>query len=48
MNVPGKKKRVTSVIIFMETVSCCVFFAISNMASLIFSMRSLESWARLA
>jgi uncharacterized membrane protein len=48
MNVPGRKNRVTRVIIFMETVSCCVFIAISNIASVIFSMRSVESWARLA
>jgi len=48
MNVPGKKNKVTSVIIFMETVSCCVFLDISNIASVIFSIRSVESWARLA
>ena len=45
MNVPGRKKSVTTVMIFMETVSFCVFFAISCIESLTSSILSAEIWA---
>ena len=38
MNVPGRKKSVTSVMIFIETVSVLVFRAISFMSLVIYSI----------
>ena len=42
MNVPGKKKRVTTVMTFIETVSIFVFRAISVISSVIDIMIFVE------
>jgi hypothetical protein len=47
IKVPGRKNSVTRVIIFMETVSCFVFLAISCIESVTSSIRSVEIWAFL-
>jgi len=47
MKVPGRKKSVTRVMIFMETVSSFVFWAISCMESVTSSIRSVETCALL-
>jgi len=43
MKVPGKKKRVMSVIILINTVSCLVFLAISLISLVMDSILSAES-----
>jgi hypothetical protein len=47
INVPGKKKSVTRVMIRIDTVSCFVFCAIWCMSSVMASMRWAECWARV-
>ena len=47
-NVPGKKNRVTKVMMRMETVSCFVFCAIWCVLWLIFSILSADSCALFA
>lgn len=50
MNVPGKKNNVTSVMIFIETVSVCVFCAISFISVVMCSIccvDALDSRARI-
>jgi len=43
MNVPGKKNKVTRVIILIDTVSSLVFWAIFCILSVIFSMFSADT-----
>lgn len=48
MNVPGKKNSVTTVIIFIDTVSVFVFLAISFISFVMFSMLSVDTRDSLA
>jgi hypothetical protein len=44
MNVPGRKNKVTNVIIFMETVSVLVLRAISLMSLVMISIFLVDFW----
>ena len=48
MKVPGRKKRVTKVITFMDTVSVFVLIAMSFISNAIFSIFSDEALDSLA
>lgn len=48
MNVPGKKNSVTTVIIFIDTVSVFVFLATSFISFVMFSMLSVDTRDSLA
>ena len=44
MKVPGRKNKVTRVMILIDTVSCLVFCAISCISFVDFSMLLVDDW----